>query len=359
MRLQCPNCDAEYEVDASAIPYEGRDVQCSNCGHGWFQAHADFEADYEVESALYDPPPPLPQGQDLAGAALPKRTLDSDAMRILREEVELEEAKRAAEKPRADIRAPVPAPETAQPAGTNQPTGDDAIESQLGDLVAADAPHVDDVLPMGAAQLTGPALTGPEMNGQFDSRQSEGRSTHHPADDLGDIEAALDAEQLAPPDYAAQDYAPMPRTAPRRVARLKGLGGDGAELAANTPNFAPLPPTAAPEVINDEPDRGGGNFAEEDTPRAADLRADLAAPNTMQRSGRRAGFYSGILAAIAALAGYILGPELASAVPLLTKPVAAYIETINSARDLVQNAVPQVLEFVSGIVQTLRGLISS
>ncbi|MEN9850001.1 MAG: zinc-ribbon domain, partial [Pseudomonadota bacterium] len=27
MRLICPNCDAEYEVDASAIPDTGRDVQ--------------------------------------------------------------------------------------------------------------------------------------------------------------------------------------------------------------------------------------------------------------------------------------------------------------------------------------------
>ena len=44
MRLICPNCDAEYEVDASAIPYDGRDVQCSNCGHAWFQLRPEVEA---------------------------------------------------------------------------------------------------------------------------------------------------------------------------------------------------------------------------------------------------------------------------------------------------------------------------
>ncbi len=38
MRLTCPNCSAEYEVDASVIPAAGRDVQCSNCSHTWFQA---------------------------------------------------------------------------------------------------------------------------------------------------------------------------------------------------------------------------------------------------------------------------------------------------------------------------------
>lgn len=37
MRLTCPNCGAQYEVDNSVIPDEGRDVQCSGCGQGWFQ----------------------------------------------------------------------------------------------------------------------------------------------------------------------------------------------------------------------------------------------------------------------------------------------------------------------------------
>ena len=48
MRLVCPNCDAEYEVDAAAIPLPGRDVQCSNCGHAWFQAHPELEAAEEA-----------------------------------------------------------------------------------------------------------------------------------------------------------------------------------------------------------------------------------------------------------------------------------------------------------------------
>lgn len=41
MRLICPNCDAQYEVGVDVIPVTGRDVQCSNCGHTWFQRHAD------------------------------------------------------------------------------------------------------------------------------------------------------------------------------------------------------------------------------------------------------------------------------------------------------------------------------
>jgi predicted Zn finger-like uncharacterized protein len=38
MRITCPNCGAQYEVDDALIPEAGRDVQCSNCGKGWFQA---------------------------------------------------------------------------------------------------------------------------------------------------------------------------------------------------------------------------------------------------------------------------------------------------------------------------------
>ncbi len=37
MRLTCPNCSAQYEVPDDVIPAGGRDVQCSNCEHTWFQ----------------------------------------------------------------------------------------------------------------------------------------------------------------------------------------------------------------------------------------------------------------------------------------------------------------------------------
>lgn len=61
MRLICPNCSAQYEIDAALVPDEGRDVQCSNCGHTWFELPpADFSEDEmtpaEIAGSAQDTP---------------------------------------------------------------------------------------------------------------------------------------------------------------------------------------------------------------------------------------------------------------------------------------------------------------
>lgn len=52
MRLTCPSCASEYDVDATAIGERGRMVRCANCEAEWFQAPAAGEA--------AAPPPPAP-----------------------------------------------------------------------------------------------------------------------------------------------------------------------------------------------------------------------------------------------------------------------------------------------------------
>lgn len=136
MRLTCPNCDAQYEVDDNAIPESGRDVQCSNCGHAWFQlppdveeqlrdeaqtfgdtppetAHEPEEITHETEDhveepeaapeAVTEPEPELePEAEEdePAPAAIPtppRRELDLGLKNLLREEAERESAARKAE----------------------------------------------------------------------------------------------------------------------------------------------------------------------------------------------------------------------------------------------------------------------
>jgi len=66
MRLTCPNCGAQYEVPDEVIPQEGRDVQCSNCGDTWYQAHPDHpEAATEPEpQSTATPQDDAPEVQD-------------------------------------------------------------------------------------------------------------------------------------------------------------------------------------------------------------------------------------------------------------------------------------------------------
>lgn len=126
MRLICPNCDAEYQVDDAAIPETGRDVQCSNCGHAWFQLHADAEMAREAEEAVFgdmpssaelpaasDPavpaasasaePDPELAATDVEDASRPaagtRQTLAESVLSVLREEAERETAVRRDEAP--------------------------------------------------------------------------------------------------------------------------------------------------------------------------------------------------------------------------------------------------------------------
>ena len=59
MRLTCPNCGAQYEVADDVVPEAGRDVQCSNCGHVWFEKPGGVEEpEPEAEEIAAVPPPP-------------------------------------------------------------------------------------------------------------------------------------------------------------------------------------------------------------------------------------------------------------------------------------------------------------
>lgn len=149
MRLTCPNCDAQYEVDDSAIPDTGRDVQCSNCGHAWFQLPQGSLAD-EDEDDLYEgptpetPAAPEPQPDPVPAPAPaaepsvpPRRSLDETLATMLREEAEREAAARRSEAARIETQTDLG---LAPPARTPAPVAMAPAAGPAGETVAEDPP---------------------------------------------------------------------------------------------------------------------------------------------------------------------------------------------------------------------------
>jgi len=106
MRLTCPNCDAQYEVDAAVIPDTGRDVQCSSCGTTWFQEPEGHQPaaprPAAAEPTVTDAPPASDVAAPEVAAKAPEtglrqRTLDEAVVNVLREEAARETDARRAE----------------------------------------------------------------------------------------------------------------------------------------------------------------------------------------------------------------------------------------------------------------------
>ena len=112
MRLICPKCAARYEVPEKNVPSNGREVQCSACGHTWFQTHpglgniqAPMKAlDQETKVAAHDIKPVrdgsgFEEGcQPSETRGTPLRRLHPTVAEVLKEEARREVAVREAEK---------------------------------------------------------------------------------------------------------------------------------------------------------------------------------------------------------------------------------------------------------------------
>ena len=177
MRLTCPNCNAQYEVDAAVIPDLGRDVQCSNCGQTWFQAgrltpqtHAAKparaepapaqEADFDGWDAVPEPepaPPPAPEikpraplpefeeyDEEPATAPAPRRPMASDLLSVLREEAQREVEARKSEGTALETQ-----PDLGLPPAAKEAPEREAMMRGLEDLPEPDLPPVSrrDLLP--------------------------------------------------------------------------------------------------------------------------------------------------------------------------------------------------------------------
>ncbi|WEF23819.1 zinc-ribbon domain-containing protein [Paracoccus sp. S3-43] len=112
IRLICPGCAAEYRVPDTAIPAEGREVECSACGKVW---HARARLDLGDVPPLPAAEPPAQPPADLPPLS---RRLPVSVLEILRDEVEHERRARAAEDGDAAASLPRAAVDPEWPATT-------------------------------------------------------------------------------------------------------------------------------------------------------------------------------------------------------------------------------------------------
>ena len=341
MRLVCPNCGAQYEVDDRVIPDSGRDVQCSSCGHAWYQMPAHLEASGEPAPAE---PEAMVEADDDAAAEFEPEAEPEEAAEPAAEAEPAEavtgpvedtaEAPSAAEAPAETApEAPVEptAPETETETATETAAAGD--EAPSTDEAAAEAPPRRDLdeslrsilqeeaareMEARAADREPPALeTEPELG--LDAVPDA--ATHG----LGAGEepsAEVDEDAIANLILPEKDVEPD-------AGAMAGAAAGAAAEGVDAPRRDLFPDI---EEINSTLDSHG--LQEEDV----DEDVEEA------RGGFSRGFFAIIFLAALALALYLVAPRLAESVPALEPALTTYVGLVNGAR-----------EWLDGMVQGLLG----
>jgi predicted Zn finger-like uncharacterized protein len=293
MRLICPNCDAQYEVDDSAIPAEGRDVQCSNCGHTWFHAQGD--------------PVDPPAGEPEVGFEEPE--YETPAYQ--------EQAQHGPVPPQGDGA-------NADAAARVSPTGDDFEEEEdatvLPQAVAALAATA-------APQRRGldanvAALLREEAEREQQARRAESGGLESQAD-LG-LEAALAKGRTGRADRAAKDP----------------FADDN---DTQTPQITRTGRAALPDI-----DQINATLNASDD-HADHMRAESPAPDTSDpRRGFRLGFGIALLAGVAVWAVYVFTPQIVAQVPAAETALTALGGGIDAVRIWLDQIMRQVIASING-----------
>ncbi|MFD1794749.1 hypothetical protein FQV27_06300 [Paracoccus aurantiacus] len=336
MRLICPQCNALYDVPAGMIPPEGREVECSACGHVW-QQHSDMRAMRGLSGDLRAPRAPSAAeagARDLGAAPDLQRPLPDDVLSILREETARElSARRAA---RGEAPSPEPSPETL--------VLQDADEAGPTDLAVTGPAQDEPSQPAAAKPAQGLPVTEP--------RPAREDATEWPATTVtepDDSQPRVLPRRSSPARKAKSDARPMPKLAkpPERNladdsvaqaddAKATGAAGVSSGVAPSI-ELAPVifPPVPRRRVAKGLPDAAELAATLQVEPSAA--AADMSAPQGHRQSGYRAGFLRALavsallLLVYAAASGWVSGGNAPG-------PVVAVVGGIDAARAGLQNA---------------------
>ncbi|QMU58730.1 MAG: hypothetical protein GKR98_11325 [Boseongicola sp.] len=310
MRLVCPNCSAQYEVDDGLIPDEGRDVQCSNCGNTWFELPPPISASPDVladaseaaEVAAEDVPLPDPEPDsepDLAAEAFDE--LDEDP--ILGPEIE----------PEAEAEEQ---PEIALDETDDDDESWDWPETRLESPVAesedppSESPTREGRRPADVAALD---MLREEAELEISQRRSETPSTME-----------------SQPEFGLQEPAEVETPSRALRARMVRLRGED-----ETEQETPEEDYAAPrrDLLPDIEEINSTLRPAATTVTAVKSPEELA----KHRTGFRRGFLVTAGLATIMVVLYAWAPAIASTVPGTESALITYVDLANSARDALNN----------------------
>ncbi len=346
MRLICPNCNAQYEVDDSVIPESGRDVQCSNCGRSWFQHGAGHLPEAE--------PDPLPAPDEWEAEAAP----DAEAAQAGAAQAEAAQAG-----PQGASAAVVDAETNLTPHDTGdydddglnagdltparsdeddrprEPAGGEDDADSSGDYVAPSHPATAQVDPTTAAAASNAARDAELQRRTLDEsllavlREEADRETRARKAEGSTLESQPDLGLERPP----LPTMPAPVTGDQ-IAHLRDDPEAAPDLGPQTPRRELLPNI---EDINSTlvatSDRGS-------EPAARDAPETLA----RRRSGFRSGFGLAMAIAVLGLATYILAPRLTAALPRAEPVLTAYVAQIDRGRIWLDEKMRSMTETMQG-----------
>lgn len=324
MRLVCPNCEAKYEVPEDAIPETGRDVQCANCGHAWFQMRRATGAETATAAPVAAPaapePAPVVEPAPVAEAVVEPPPVQAEiAPETTEPEPEPEAApevvdtvaEAAAVEPTLEDAKPEPAPEPVAPVAedvTEAPA--DLVADEVAPTPAAAAEVAQDIATEAPeAPAAEPAATGAaayavdesvlailreEAERETRARQAEATRPLETQTDLG-IEQAIMPVASKVPDVVAED--------PALVARR-----------ARLPDVEEINSTLRPSEM------------------AAEAGGPDAAPVAAESRSFRSGFLLVLTVAILGSAIYGSADAIAETVPALAGPLKSYVAFIDSLR---------------------------
>ncbi|MBR9891050.1 hypothetical protein GYB14_05095 [bacterium] len=336
MRLICPNCGAQYEVPTNVIPEGGRDVQCSNCGHTWFQAHPDDDPELAQELGL-----PIP---DEDWQPEPEDAPETSAEPEADFEDPFEEALDATEEQQAAVADPSPEPEPepapepeAAPAPQPRPRPRRELDPSVAEVLREEAEREARRRASEAGSLETQTELGLTEPSEDDSERRSREARERMARMRGEEEDETESFSFAETPPTAPEPEPQPDPTPRAAPAPEGT----AAAAAASSRRELLPDI---EEIN-QTLRASSERRSMETPQG---RAAVEEEDEAETRGFSRGFRLVIAVAVVAVALYLLAPTIAEMVPGSTPILDAYVGQIDTARLWLDGQVGALVQQFGG-----------